>query len=106
MRADVVNRDESGAARDDVKSSAAFLAASSKDHTADFPRGASYLHPLSHLGMLESVRAGCQLPIPVSHWCAELVLYWGKGNTGSLQLRLPPHTLHVGGRSPKAGAVK
>lgn len=28
---------------------------------------------------------------------AELVLYWGEGNTGSLQLYLPPHTLHMGG---------
>lgn len=29
--------------------------------------------------------------------CVELVLYWGEGNTGSLQLCLPPHTLHMGG---------
>lgn len=29
--------------------------------------------------------------------CAELVLYWGEGNAGFLQLHLPPHTLHVGG---------
>lgn len=27
---------------------------------------------------------------------AELVFYWGEGNTGSLQLHLPPRMLRVG----------
>ena len=51
-------------AEDAVKSSAAFLAAPSKDCAADFPRAAFHLHPLSHvrgLGSPSQAQPGVQV---------------------------------------------
>lgn len=51
-------------AEDALKSSAAFLAASSKDRAADFPQGTLHLCPLSHLrglGSPSQAQPGVQL---------------------------------------------